>query len=206
MVTVLIILNIGLVMVVFLVMLNGYLHGAWKTAIDAGLSVLWLVLLGGAFLTLGWKAAFLMLFLSFVYAWLTNPIAAAIARSILGSTQMSERRPLIAGLKVAGGLLLAIFLLGQMFSASYTMPDNAIVFLNDQARTYIAPPCVTEHENLRVATAAEAHKLKYNPDRECRDEGGFIQEGRTGVFLLLEAIGLLEPLPSRWNADGTWNW
>ncbi len=99
------------------------------------------------------------------------------------------------------------------------MPDNAILVLDAQARTYIAPPCLTkehynqliedvvqERDDLRLSTAGEAYRLGYKPDPDCRDEDGFIQQGRSLTGLLFEALGLLRHLPGRWNPDGTWNW
>ena len=46
---------IGVVTIVYLIVLNGYLNGSMKTRIDAVLSVLWLALLALAFIAFGWK-------------------------------------------------------------------------------------------------------------------------------------------------------
>jgi hypothetical protein len=48
--------------------------------------------------------------------------------------------------------------------------------------------------------------LKYEPDQKCGGESGFTQDGRSYTGNLLERMGLLPPLPSRWNEDGSWNW
>ena len=116
-----------------------------------------------------------------------------------------RRSQLLIGLKVVGGLLFFLFLVGLGIPSYSVMPDHALVFLDDQARTYIAPPCYYAEKMLRVATAAEA-RSGYEPDPVCRDEDGFVEEGRSLTGLLLEAIGVLDPLPNRWNQDGTWNW
>jgi hypothetical protein len=55
-------------------------------------------------------------------------------------------------------------------------------------------------------TMDQAHKTKLRPDPECRDDSGFVQEGRSLSGQLLEAAGLLTAQKSRWNADGSWNW
>lgn len=84
MATRLLVLHFGLVLTVFLVMLNRYLRGSAKPAIDAALSVVWLGLLVAALLLCGWRAALLGLVLSFAYGAVTMPIARSVARRILG--------------------------------------------------------------------------------------------------------------------------
>ena len=88
----------------------------------------------------------------------------------------------------------------------HTMPDYAIVFVDDQDSTYTTPICVGESHSLRSLTAEQARNLGYRSDRQCRNEGGFMQVGRTLPGALLEKLGILKPLPSRWNTDGSWNW
>ena len=42
------------------------------------------------------------------------------------------------------------------------MPDNAVVLLDDQTRTYFSPACAErEKREYRQTTAAEARKLNY---------------------------------------------
>lgn len=60
-------------------MLNGFLRGSKKTQIDAILSAIWMVLLVIGFVAFGWRAGGLALILSFVYAGVSRPIAAATA-------------------------------------------------------------------------------------------------------------------------------
>ena len=48
--------------------------------------------------------------------------------------------------------------------------------------------------------------MKYSPDPQSRDNGDFTQEGRSLSGKFLESIGILPPLQSRWNKDGSWNW
>lgn len=64
----------------------------------------------------------------------------------------------------------------------------------------------TKLSNYRLTTIKEVHALKYTPDANSRDNGDFIQEGRSMSGILLEKVGLLPPLKNRWNKYGTWNW
>jgi hypothetical protein len=87
------------------------------------------------------------------------------------------------------------------------MPDHAIVLLDDQNHTYLSPLCADrEKKEYRLSKAAEARKLKYEPDKKCQDEAGFSQDDRSLTGRVCEKMGMLPPLPSRWNKDGTWNW
>ena len=54
-------------------------------------------------------------------------------------------------------------------------------------------------------TIGEARKAGLKPDPTCRDAGGFTQDVRTPSGMLLEKIGILDPLKPRWNKDGSWN-
>ena len=76
-------------------------------------------------------------------------------------------------------VIMLIFTLWPAFSSSRpdTMPDNAIVLLDDQNHTYLSPHCANqEKKEYRLATAAEARKLNYEPDKKCQDARG-IQPG-----------------------------
>ena len=112
------------------------------------------------------------------------------------------------GVKVVlalGGLLVYI---GFGIGTSEIMPQNAEIFLDHTKRHYIAPPCtrIEYGSQLSLATVAEARRLAYQPEPECRDEGGFTQDGRSLSGKALEWLGVLGPLPARWNPDGSWNW
>ncbi len=124
-------------------------------------------------------------------------------------------------------VVVALVILGSLDSVN-SMPSHALVLLHDPDSTYVAPPCdpiwnedYEKEWNARgegtefdaeqflysLALSAEtARRLGYRGNRECADAGGFVQEGRSSLGDLLEAVGLLKPLPSRWNEDGTWNW
>jgi hypothetical protein len=104
-------------------------------------------------------------------------------------------------------MLLFTLLAGFFIVPTRTMPDNAVVLLDDQNQTYLSPGCAKqEKKEYRPATAAEARKLNYAPDKKCVDAKGFSQESRSLTGNLMARLGMLAPLPSRWNADGTWNW
>ena len=75
-------------------MLNGFLRGSKKTQIDAILSAIWLSLLVIGFIAFGWRAGVLALILSFVYAGVSRPIAAATAArlfSVVGGPRPGKR-------------------------------------------------------------------------------------------------------------------
>lgn len=87
-------------------------------------------------------------------------------------------------------------------------PEYALVFIDASYNTYIAPPCLAREKwgAYPQITIAQAYKLKLNLEPKCRDDGGFVQEDRSLAGVMLEKVGLLSPLKSRWNPDGTWNW
>ena len=123
-----------------------------------------------------------------------------------------------AGLHYVGVGCFVIVIFGLGIGTVRTMPDYAILVLNDRTHTYIAPPCLSPAQyqqlindlgndesagrELRLATAQEARGLKYKPDPECRDYDGFVHV-RSVTGHLLELVGILR---SRWNSDGAWNW
>jgi hypothetical protein len=118
------------------------------------------------------------------------------------------------------GVCAFLVWLGFGIGSSRTVPEHALVFARPAQNVYVAPHCISTQEIRDLAkdplmgeriisltmTIGEAHKLKLLPDPKCRDEGGFVQEGRSLSGMLLERIGLLSPLESRWNPDGSWNW
>ncbi len=104
-------------------------------------------------------------------------------------------------------MLLLTLMAGFCLVTTRTMPDNAIVLLDDQNHTYLSPQCAKQEKTAyRQARAAEARKLNYAPDKKCQDAGGFSQDNRSITGTYLVRLGMLPPLPSRWNPDGTWNW
>lgn len=105
-------------------------------------------------------------------------------------------------------MLIFTFLAGFYLVPTRPMPDNALLLLDDQNKTYFSPACAktSGKQSLRPASAAEARRLKYEPDQSCGGDAGFRQEGRSLSGNFLVRLGMLPPLPSRWNKDGAWNW
>jgi hypothetical protein len=106
-------------------------------------------------------------------------------------------------------ILMFTLLAGFFMVPTRGMPDHAVVLLDDQNRTYLSPVCTgkdQDQKQYRPARAAEARRLKYEPDQKCGGASGFTQDGRSYTGNFLERMGLLPPWPSRWNEDGSWNW
>lgn len=110
-------------------------------------------------------------------------------------------------LAYVGAGLVSLLYLGFGIGASLGAPDHAIVTIDADRQLYFAPSCVSEKiRHLPRITIGQARKLSLNPDAACRDAGGFVQEARSLSGQFLEKLGVLSPLRSRWNADGSWNW
>jgi hypothetical protein len=104
------------------------------------------------------------------------------------------------------GITLLVLLGGSallLFSERFEpMPPHAKVVVDEQSRTYFAPPYFSDNRvpqprKARIITAGEVRNYGYTPDKECRDQGYFKQE-----------LGALIWQPfrtsrSRWNADGS---
>lgn len=114
-------------------------------------------------------------------------------------------------LRAAGSILVVcafLVFLGFGVGSAVVAPSHALVFADASQNVYIAPPCVSREKWLLYPrmTIEQVHKLKLDPEPKCRDKGAFTQEARSLSGQLFETIGLLPPLKSRWNSDGTWNW
>jgi len=70
---------VALVLVAFLIVMNGFLRGAWKRQIDIILGLLLVGLIVLAFVAAGWKLALLAIGVAFISALVTRPIAARLA-------------------------------------------------------------------------------------------------------------------------------
>lgn len=106
------------------------------------------------------------------------------------------------------GFLLFI---GLGIETTVTLPPYALVFLDDQAKTYIAAPCLNEwlqrpgeHYSLaRRSTSSEAQRLHYAPDDKCREAGGYIDDGPSLTGLLLIKLGILPAKKYWWDEQTT---
>ena len=112
----------------------------------------------------------------------------------------------ICVIKFMGALIGVLLLIGLGIGSSKAMPNSAKVYVNDVEKTYLAPPCTTTTPSFRAMTAGEARKLGYEPDKKCCDDGTFVQDDRSLTGMFLQTIGVLKPIPSRWNEDGSWNY
>lgn len=118
------------------------------------------------------------------------------------------------GLKNFGAVLLLLCFLGFWVGTDSSAPSNAQVLAHAATRRYIAPPCVersddlvwTTASDLEITTIREARARGFKRDDVCNEDGAFRQEGRSATGLLLQKLGVLDPLSPRWNADGSWNW
>jgi hypothetical protein len=104
------------------------------------------------------------------------------------------------------GAAAALFGLGFGIAPTIDAPPSALVHVDTASRTYLAPPCRQISSALGVTSLDNARKLGFSPDARCLELGGFVQRERSLSGQLLEKFGLLPPLPSRWNANGSWNW
>lgn len=109
------------------------------------------------------------------------------------------------------GLTLVCIFAFLVFGISTTRapPSNAIVFVDNDSHMYTAAPCVTTQKDWRRYTRmtfGQAKQLGLKPMPVCKEHKVFEQKDRSVGGLILEKIGLLKPLPSRWGSNGSWNW
>lgn len=113
----------------------------------------------------------------------------------------------MAYVKLLAVIMTALLFLGLGIGSSTAIPDHAKVYANDAQKTYIGmSSTIQAKEKMRLTTMKDVRSLKYLPDAYSRDNGDFVQEGRSLTGILFEKIGILSPLKSRWNKDGSWNW
>ncbi len=111
------------------------------------------------------------------------------------------------------GIVFLLGLLGQEIKIGKDMPPNIIVYVDETTKTYYAPPYIDGKKypdnlnlsNIKAQTLAEAKNNNYKPD-SMSDELGYFDEKTTLNNTILVKLGWVEPNPSRWNPDGSWNW
>jgi hypothetical protein len=128
---------------------------------------------------------------------------------------------------------LGALFLGFGAETVVSMPDHASILVDPQTSTYLAPSCISVPDSVAPMLVTELtsartlddssraifratglmsmpaiarREMKLRPNRACRDAAAFEQEGRSLSGLALQRLGILPPLRSRWNADGSWNW
>lgn len=101
-----------------------------------------------------------------------------------------------------------IFVAGFGVDTSITAPGYAIVHVNENSGSYSSPPCITKSDAqfMPQMTITEVRSLTLKINKECVNQGGFVQDGRSLSGQFLESIGIFSKLESRWNTDGSWNW
>ena len=115
------------------------------------------------------------------------------------------------------GVPFFIFLIGFGCDTLSTIPNYAYVFVDEGV--YFAPPCLMAQnfntvedlyvyagwKNIELKRYEEVKKV-YKSNQACIDLNSFVEEGRSLSGHLLETVGILPPLQSRWNTDGSWNY
>ncbi len=103
-----------------------------------------------------------------------------------------------------------MFVAGFFLENTVHVPAAAWVYVDLGQRVYYAPTYLRDSgrdtAGMLLTTVGEAKKMQYAPDPGARNAGYFQQPGRSMSGRILQSLGLLPPLPSRWNRDGTWNW
>ncbi len=100
-----------------------------------------------------------------------------------------------------------LFVMGFGISSARTAPDYAVVVVDAEQKLYFAPPCTTDRMRYFVRiTLSEARKRGFQVDSSCREASAFQQEDWSLSGQLLQRLGVLPSLRSRWNPDGSWNW
>jgi hypothetical protein len=66
-------------------------------------------------------------------------------------------------------------------------------------------PADFDESSLKAQTVAEALQKGHKADKACVDMGYFKQRSTLNDRIMI-TIGLAEKQPTRWNADGSWNW
>lgn len=111
------------------------------------------------------------------------------------------------------GILFLLSLLGNSIDIPQKVPANAIVYADFQNNIYYAPPYINNNRYpstldasiLKAETVAEGTLRNHKPDSICVEEGYF-KEYDTLTHIIMVKFGLVNPKPSRWNPDGSWNW
>jgi hypothetical protein len=111
------------------------------------------------------------------------------------------------------GIVFLIGLIGQQIMIGKNMPPNIIMYVDETSNIYYAPPYIDGKKypsdlnvnSLKAKTLAEIQKSDFEVDSNC-SELGYFDEKTTLTHNILVKLGWVEPNPSRWNPDGSWNW
>ena len=111
----------------------------------------------------------------------------------------------ILGIAALGTVML--FFAGFMITAPLHMPDYALVFLDEDHETYLAPQCVPTWQRhateastpLKRSHFAVAEALDYAPDKDCDHTSAFHPAGPSISRQLLQRAGWLKPTVQWWD-------
>lgn len=124
-----------------------------------------------------------------------------------------KSQKLYSTIVIAIAVVMIFTIVGQFIKVSHNMPPEAIVYVDDKTHIYYAPPYILgkkypsnlDVRGLHGITAVQAEKENFKADPTCV-EMNYFRELTTLSQTVMVKLGLLEPKPSRWNADGSWNW
>ena len=80
-------LAVSVALIVFLMVINGFLRGALRAHADAVLGCVWVGLLVITFIVFGWLSALIFFAGSFVFGAITLPIARSVAARLLNASE-----------------------------------------------------------------------------------------------------------------------
>lgn len=114
---------------------------------------------------------------------------------------------------IAIGTVVLLGLFGNLIVIGKNPAPNVVVYVDQKSHIYYAPPYILGKKSppdldvsgIKGETIAEAAKNQDKPDSTCV-EMGYFKEKYTLTDTILIKIGAVNPSPSRWNADGSWNW
>lgn len=127
--------------------------------------------------------------------------------------EMSNTERLYSLIAMLIGIMVLLGLVGQFIIIADKAPPQAVVYTDQNTGIYYAPPYILgkkypsdfDESNLQAETVAEAAQKGHKADKACVDLGYFKQRSTLNDRIMI-TIGLAEKPPSRWNADGSWNW
>jgi hypothetical protein len=111
--------------------------------------------------------------------------------------------------KTLGIAIVLILVMGFYIEQGSTMPDNAILVVDPQNKTYYSPTYISEDVARKMGFVQmrrnEIIGKGYSPDDDCRNSGCFSSDDYAPLiwYQIKKVLGLNK---KRWNSDGTWNW
>ena len=118
------------------------------------------------------------------------------------------RSKVLASIKVGFFAVAGLLFIGLGIDANTAMPGTAYVYLDDAQRTYISPPCINDwmgkpgSATMSLGQAADARRLGYQPDHDCREAGGFEGAESSLTRIIFTEIGVLLPPKQWWDDSG----